>query len=87
MQAVVDLAGPSDLLDDGRTKATPYWWRESFISLLGHVPAAQLGADLQEASPVSYVAPGDPPFLIVDSDNDEIVYPEQSLELAWDLGA
>jgi dipeptidyl aminopeptidase/acylaminoacyl peptidase len=34
---------------------------------------------------VSYIARGDPPFLILDSNNDEIVYPEQSNELAWDL--
>jgi dipeptidyl aminopeptidase/acylaminoacyl peptidase len=51
------------------------------------VPRDQLGADLKAASPVTYVAPGDPPFLIVDANNDEIVYPQQSRELSWDLGA
>ena len=45
-----------------------------------------MGADLKKASPTTYVRKGDPPFLILDSNNDEIVYPEQSEELAWDLG-
>ena len=45
-----------------------------------------MGADLKRASPTTYVARGDPPFLILDSNNDEIVYPQQSEELAWDLG-
>jgi dipeptidyl aminopeptidase/acylaminoacyl peptidase len=41
---------------------------------------------LRKASPTTYVKKGDPPFLILDSNNDEIVYPEQSEELAWYLG-
>jgi len=85
VQAVVDMAGPSDLLTMGdQGDAVPV--AESFISLLGSVPRGQLGADLQKASPTTYVRKGDPPFLILDSNNDEIVYPEQSDELAWDLG-
>ena len=48
------------------TRATPCWWPESFTALLGRVPRDQLGADLKAASPVTYVAPGDPPFLILD---------------------
>ena len=39
------------------------------------MPRKQLGADLGQASPVTYIAPGDPPFLILHSNNDEIVYP------------
>jgi acetyl esterase/lipase len=85
VQSVVDMAGPSDLLTMG-DQGDAGLVAESFISLLGHGPARQLGTDLKRASPVTYIAPGDPPFLIVDSNNDEIVYPEQSLELAWDLG-
>ncbi len=86
VQAVVDLAGPSDLLTMGN-QGDAVLVAESFVSLLGHVPEQQLGADLRAASPVTYIAPGDPPFLIFDGDNDEIVYPQQSEELAWDLGA
>ncbi len=85
VEAVVDMAGPSDLLTMG-DQGDAVLVAESFLSLLGAVPSRQLGADLKRASPVSYVAPGDPPFLILDSNNDEIVYPEQSNELAWDLG-
>jgi acetyl esterase/lipase len=85
VQAVVDMAGPSDLLTMG-DQGDAVLVAESFISLLGSVPSRQLGADLKKASPTTYVRKGDPPFLILDSNNDEIVYPEQSDELAWDLG-
>jgi acetyl esterase/lipase len=85
VQAVVDMAGPSDLLTMG-DQGDAALVAESFISLLGRVPSRQLGADLRKASPTTYVKKGDPPFLILDSNNDEIVYPEQSDELAWDLG-
>jgi acetyl esterase/lipase len=85
VQSVVDIAGPSDLLTMG-DNGDAVLVAESFISLLGSVPAQQLGADLKRASPVTYIKAGDPPFLILDSNNDEIVYPEQSQELAWDLG-
>jgi acetyl esterase/lipase len=84
VQAVVDMAGPSDLLTMG-DQGDAVLVAESFISLLGAVPTSQLGADLRKASPTTYVAHGDPPFLILDSNNDEIVYPEQSNELAWYL--
>ena len=60
---------------------------ETFVDLLGHVPHKQLGSDLRAASPVTYVAPGDPPFLLLHSTDDEIVYPQQSHEMSWDLGA
>jgi acetyl esterase/lipase len=85
VQAVVDIAGPSDLLTMG-DQGDAVLVAESFISLLGAVPTGQLGTDLRNASPTTYIAHGDPPFLILDSNNDEIVYPEQSEELAWKLG-
>ena len=85
VQAVVDMAGPSDLLTMG-DQGDAVLVAESFISLLGDVPNEQLGADLKKASPTTYVHRGGPPFLILDSNNDEIVYPEQSQELAWYLG-
>jgi acetyl esterase/lipase len=85
VEAVVDMAGPSDLLTMG-DQGDAVLVAESFISLLGNVRPKKLGAELKKASPVNYVAPGDPPFLILDSNNDEIVYPQQSLELAWYLG-
>jgi acetyl esterase/lipase len=85
VQAVVDMAGPSDLLTMG-DQGDAVLVAESFISLLGSVPSRPVGADLKKASPTSYVKKGDPPFLILDSNNDEIVYPQQSEELAWYLG-
>jgi acetyl esterase/lipase len=86
VQSVVDMAGPNDLMtlgDQGDSALV----ESSFVSLLGKTPPANLDAALKAASPVTYIAPGDPPFLIMHSDNDEIVYPQQSQELSWDLAA
>jgi acetyl esterase/lipase len=86
VEAVVDMAGPSDLLtlgDQGESMLV----QENFISLLGTVPPQRLSAALRAASPVTYAAPGNPPFLLLQSDNDNIVHPQQSEELAWDLAA
>jgi acetyl esterase/lipase len=86
VQAVVDMAGPNDLLTLG-DKGESLLVQESFLSLIGGVPADELAATLRTASPVTWVAHGDPPFLVVHSTDDEIVYPQQSQELAWDLAA
>ena len=86
VQAVVDMAGPSDLLTLGN-KGAAALVAANFINLLGDVPRKQVGAELKRASPTTYVSAGDPPFLIFYSNNDDIVSPKQSLELAWDLGA
>ena len=75
VQAVVDMAGPSDLLTIGQPGRRRSSWPRASSHLLGNVPHKQLGADLKQASPTTYVAAGDPPFLILDSNNDEIVYP------------
>jgi len=85
VQAVVDMAGPSDLLTLGSRGAATLV-AANFINLLGNVPHKQVGADLKRASPTTYVAAGDPPFLILYSNDDDIVSPKQSQELAWDLG-
>jgi acetyl esterase/lipase len=84
VEAVIDMAGPSDLLTLGNQGISGVV-QDSFISLLGNPPPGRLGAELLAASPVTYVAPGDPPFLIFHSDNDYIVYLKQSQELTWDL--
>jgi acetyl esterase/lipase len=86
VEAVVDMAGPSDLLTMG-TRGAASLVAANFASLFGHVSRSPLGADLRAASPVTYIARGDPPFLILDSNNDEIVHPQQSNELSWYLGA
>lgn len=86
VEAVVDMAGPSDLLTMGNQGGS-VTVTKTFVELLGRIPRQTLGAALRAASPVTYVAPGDPPFLVMHSTDDEIVYPQQSQELAWDLAA
>jgi acetyl esterase/lipase len=86
VDAVVDMAGPSDLLTMGN-QGDSFAVAETFVELLGPVPHKMLGTYLRAASPVTYVAPGDPPFLLMHSTDDEIVFPQQSRELSWDLGA
>jgi acetyl esterase/lipase len=84
VEAVVDMAGPSDLLTMGN-RGDSHLVTKSFVDLLGHVPEGKLGAELSAASPVTYIAPGDPPFLLLHSTDDEIVYLQQSNELSRDL--
>ncbi len=86
VEAVVDLAGPTDLPTMGLVGASGIV-SDSFISLLGNVSPNQLGVELLAASPVTYVGPDDPPFLIFHSNNDPIVSYKQSQDLAWDLTA
>jgi len=86
VEAVIDLAGPTDLPTMGTFGAAGVV-QDSFISLLGAVPLNKLGAALTAASPVTYVEPGAPPFLIFHSNNDPIVSYKQSQDLAWDLSS
>jgi acetyl esterase/lipase len=86
VESVVDMAGPSDLLTMG-TQGDAVLVATEFRRLLGSVAPPDLNAALRAASPVNYVKAGDPPFLIVQSTNDTVVYPQQALELAWDLAA
>ena len=86
VESVVDMAGPSDLLTMG-DQGDAVLVSKEFLRLLGSVATPDLTAALKAASPVHYVKAGDPPFLIVQSTNDTVVYPQQALELAWDLAA
>jgi acetyl esterase/lipase len=86
VEAVVDMAGPSDLLTMG-SQGDAALVAAEFRRLLGSVGPADLDAALRAASPVTYVRAGDPPFLIVQSSNDTVVHPQQAEELAWDLAA
>jgi acetyl esterase/lipase len=86
VEAVVDMAGPSDLEKLGSQGEGPLVFK-TFVSILPKIKPHNLGAVLKKASPVTYVAKGDPPFLIVHSDNDRIVFPQQSQELSWDMTA
>ena len=90
VQAVVDLYGPADL-------TTPDWADAPLIQI--YAPQA-FGTDLGPgtpgspttdaliaASPVTYVGPDEPPFLIVQGAEDTVVPPDQSTELAARLRA
>ena len=63
------------------TEGASGYVRDTFVGLLGPVPADELPQALLEASPVHYVSSGDPPLLIIHGDKDTIVYPQQSKEL------
>jgi acetyl esterase/lipase len=86
VEAVADLSGPANLVTmstEGASGAV----KDNFVKLLGSVPPAHLQEELKAASPVTYVAPGDPPFLIIHGELDMIVLPSQSQELATALEA
>ena len=75
VQAVVTLAGPSDLTSevyDSSMMAIYY----AFDDMPGS-PSEKLTA----ASPVTYISPDDPPFLIIHGDKDGIVPVEQAYVL------
>lgn len=71
VQAVVDMWGPTDLTN---TSGSPWW----FSLLLGHASPAQL----RNASPLYHVAPGDPPFLIMQGTDDRLIAPHHSIDMA-----
>jgi acetyl esterase/lipase len=71
VQAVVDMFGPSDFLDDSAANLS----HETGI-LFG---AQQADKDqLKLASPTTYITPDDPPILIIHGDMDSIVDLKQS---------
>lgn len=90
VQAVVDLYGPSDLTtaDWANSPVVQAVAPDVFGTTLGPQPSgAPASALLKAASPVSYVGFGEPPFLIMQGDEDAVVPPDQSVELAHRLRA
>jgi acetyl esterase/lipase len=86
VEAVVDMWGPTDLTDWRGTPSWVYTLGEDLgISRQGtdlradHIPA---NARKNYASPVSYVAPGAPPFLIIQGADDWFITPHHSQKLA-----
>ncbi|HET7559836.1 MAG TPA: alpha/beta hydrolase [Limnochordia bacterium] len=79
VQAVVDMFGPTDLLD---TSDSDTFARVIMRLVLGNSPAKR-----RSASPVDYVASGDPPFLILHGAKDTTIPPRHSQELAQRLAA
>ena len=81
VRAVVDFYGPSDL---GRLLVESPVTRPAVDQFLGS------GADattVRDASPVSHVAPGDPPVFIIQGTADNIIPSSQSIVLAIALTA
>ncbi len=71
VQAVVDMFGPSDLT------VVPEDKRELIIGVFKSLDTETLAW----ASPVTYVSPDDPPFLIIHGENDQVVSVDQSIRL------
>jgi acetyl esterase/lipase len=72
VQAVIAMAPPTDL-----TRSFP----NADMELLRHVGTGEI--DLVQASPISYVTPDDPPFLLIHGTRDPVVPFEQS-QLMYD---
>ena len=70
VQAVVDMFGPTDL-------TAPMTTNQQLALLVNAFPPNLYAA----GSPVTYVSPDDPPFLILHGDRDELVPVEQALIL------
>ena len=76
VQAVVDMWGPTDLSNFSGSPS----WAATFTQ--GSTPAG-----LRAASPITYVAPNDPPFLIIHGVNDWFIAPHHSQDMAKRLKA
>jgi acetyl esterase/lipase len=86
VQAVVDMWGPTDLTDWTGTPSWVYTLGEGLgISRQGTALRANLvpaSPRKNYASPVSYVTPDTPPFLIIQGADDWFITPRHSLKLA-----
>ena len=78
VEAVVDEYGPTDLTSSD-------WAHSKVISVLSKetfgVEIGQPSLTLVTASPVTYVQPNAPPFLVIQGTEDQIIPPSQSTEL------
>jgi len=82
VDAVVDQFGPADLNASG--------WPVDSVAMIRRVFGAAPGRSnpvLTQASPVTHVAAGDPPFLIVQGTADQVVPMSQSEQFAAQLRA
>jgi len=78
VQAVVVMFGPADLPALFAHSTRPQGQRRL---LLVFDAASPEGPVWVVASPVTYITPGDPPFLILQGDQDKVVPPEQARRL------
>jgi acetyl esterase/lipase len=91
VKAVVDLYGPTDLLklEDQKLPCIPLNGNASFMppSLLMGCPIQACREKTATASPMTYVTPDDPPFLILHGQRDCLVPWQQSQTLYDSLRA
>ena len=80
VQAVVDEWGVSDFTDSTWSVHASQVIQQVF----GHAPGEDVPA-LERASPVTYIGQSDPPFLIIQGDQDPLNTPTQAPELAQRL--
>ena len=78
VKAVVDIVGPADLTDPAFPQVTDIGIQRAF-GVVGGTPGDPA---LLKASPVTYVSPGDAPFLLVHGTEDELVPYAQSVSFA-----
>lgn len=84
LQAVVDICGISDLV---HAQGPQYAIGAAFVfEFMGHAPSDKPDF-YAEASPITFVSPHSPPFLIIHGDQDDIVPIEQSIKLRDTLAA
>jgi acetyl esterase/lipase len=79
VQAVVDMFGPADLTDFDDSAL--------FVRFILQISFGGSKAVRRSGSPSTYLAPGAPPFLILQGTEDPMVRPRQSAELAQRLRA
>jgi acetyl esterase/lipase len=77
VQAVVTIAGISDLTFTRGAYASPDSAAMMVYHAFGEMPGSA-SPKLVAASPVTYITPDDPPFLIIHGDRDTVVPVEQS---------
>jgi acetyl esterase/lipase len=80
VEAVCDICGPSDLTTIAQQAGAQYKLKELVKQFLGSDPETDKNVALS-ASPVAYAHRGDPPFLIMHGDADDIVPYQQGTEL------
>jgi acetyl esterase/lipase len=79
VQAVVDMFGPTDLTDFADANG--------FASAIAYLGMGDNPDTLHSASPVNYVTPAAPPFLILQGSDDKRILPRQSQHLSDQLHA
>lgn len=79
VQAVVDMFSPADLTDLADSSA--------FMRTMVRIGLGGTVGTRRAASPISYVRPGAPPFLIIHGTEDDTVRPRHSERLARELRA